>query len=138
MYKIFPVFCERIINLVPIINFEVTLIVLLGHSGSIFNDTVTAGSAAIIPTQWASGTVREAELAMNPFKQDVWGVIGPVGRPIATFVTITDVIGPQSAWPTLERNNTLIIELEKGIADLGTQNIIINAPMALGCPAGTR
>ncbi|MGH9434138.1 MAG: hypothetical protein ACRD3T_21630, partial [Terriglobia bacterium] len=108
----------------------------IGDPGGFQPARVTANGAAVIPSQFG-GTK-----ALRPFLNDVSGVFPDVG---ASFHGIVDVIGgpPPSGFANVRvflmsrYPGDLILELPGAPKDYGVTNVIVTAPTALGCPAGT-
>jgi len=104
---------------------------LIGRTGG-FGVPVTAGSAAVIPSQWGG------KAALRPYIGQISGTAGG-----ASFSGITDVVGSnevpnvrdvlQARYP-----GQLILELPSS-KDLGSVDVTIRGvPEDKPCPAGTR
>jgi len=103
---------------------------LIGKKGG-FGIPVTAGSAAVIPSQWGG------KAQLRPYLGDIDGTCGT-----ASFKGITDVIGSdvvpkvrdvlQNRYPGL-----LILELPSLPNDIGAVKVEINVPFSFPCPTGT-
>jgi len=108
----------------------------IGSQGGFPGVAVSSGSAAVIPSQWAT-----SKGALTPYIGNISATVG--GKEL--FVGITDVIGGKSPIPgmnvrdALEYLNpgNLIIELPGG-QDMGTLPIEVKVPNGMSCPAGTK
>lgn len=109
---------------------------LEGHAGGIPGQTVKAGSAAVIPSQFGvkSGT------ALASAAGTIHGTVGGV-----PFHGVTDVMGGKSPIPgenvrtAMQQLNPgrLVLEIPGG-SDLGVVRVTITVPTNLGCPQGTK
>jgi len=95
---------------------------------------VTAGSAAVIPSQWGGKS------QLKPNISEISGVAGGV-----SFNGITDVIGGKSPIPGTNVRDALqsiypgqlILELPSSPRDLGIVPVTITMPDDTPCPVGT-
>ena len=119
---------------------------LIGQDGAFSapyagNFSVTASSAAIIPSQWAS-----TRASLRPFLSQITGAFPLIN---AGFEGVSDIIG--GAPPTGFRPNSnvqadlmmlypghLILELPGARHDYGITTVVLRIPTTLSCPVGTK
>jgi plasmid stabilization system protein ParE len=97
---------------------------------------VTAGSAAVIPSQWPGGT--------SYLRNNGANISGTTANGTPLFKGVTDVMGGTSpisgenVRTAMQQLNPgdLLIELPSG-SDMGVIPVTINTPDGEGCPAGT-
>jgi hypothetical protein len=107
------------------------------YAGTVY---VTHGSAAIIPSQWAS-----TRASLRPFVSQITGAFPLIN---AGFEGVSDIIG--GAPPAGFRPNSnvqadlmmlypghLILELPGAPHDYGITTVVLRIPTTLSCPVGT-
>ena len=108
-----------------------------GRSGA-FGTTITSNTVAVAPEQWGG------RAALAPYINQVSGEI--LGDPSPyfqqSFSGITDVIGSAKIAHVRQKlmqryPGQLLLEFPGGI-DLGTRQVTLQVPQALGCPQGTQ
>ena len=109
-----------------------------GRPGGAFNVVVSAGTAAIVPSQFGL-----TKSQLSPFISQIEGFIGTNAKS-PTFIGVTDVIGPPAGQANLLAKfpGLFVVELEGG-SDMNIQHIVLRIPEGLstqmsgGCPTGT-
>lgn len=109
---------------------------LIGDTGG-FGRPVTAGGAAVVPTQWGG------KRALRPHLDSLSGTFP--GKS-ASFHGIDDVVGGRSPIKGMNVRDALqklypgklIIELPGAPRDYGTIRIRLACPVTRACPAGTK
>src|SRR6185437_5930137 len=97
---------------------------------------VAAGSAAVIPSQFAGG---------KPWLLSNGGAISGSSNGVALFSGVTEVIGGTSPIPGMNVRDALmqmnpgdlILELPSATKDMGVVPITLNLPDGSTCPQGT-
>jgi RHS repeat-associated protein len=105
---------------------------LIGTPGA-FGVKVTAGSAAVIPSQWGG------KAKLRPYLAQIKGIL----EEGTSFSGITDVIGSNvvpKVRERLQRDNPglLILELISAPEDLTIKRVELTVPANLPCPMGTK